>query len=221
MTAYRGNGGASTYGLPNIAARYDASVLSSITIATGVSQWNDLSGNNNNLLQATTTAQPSYAANTVTFNGTTDLMKTGAFTLVQPETVYAVFKQNTWVLNTYVWDGHTSNSGSLLQANTTPQLQAYAGSTIAFNGGLAVGSAGVVAVCYQGATISFIQVNLNSPLTGSSGAGNMNGFFLGSSASGTSFSSIGVNEVLIFNVAHTATQANQIISFLKGKWGIP
>lgn len=40
----------------------DASVFSSITIATGVSEWRDISGNNRHATQATTSLQPAYQA---------------------------------------------------------------------------------------------------------------------------------------------------------------
>jgi hypothetical protein len=45
----------------------DAADSSVVTIATGVSQWNDKSGNSNNLTQSTTGSQPTYASSLITF----------------------------------------------------------------------------------------------------------------------------------------------------------
>lgn len=64
---------------------YDASAASSITLnGSNVSQWNDLSGNNRHLTQATAIQQPGYQENAVggkavlTFDGTNQRMFTTA-----------------------------------------------------------------------------------------------------------------------------------------------
>jgi hypothetical protein len=44
---------------------YDAADLSTLSIATGVSQWNDKSGNGNHVVQATASAQPTLALNAI------------------------------------------------------------------------------------------------------------------------------------------------------------
>lgn len=57
-------------------AWYDANDASTITIATGVSQWNDKSGNARNLTQGTGGSQPTYDAvnKKVTFNGSSQYL---------------------------------------------------------------------------------------------------------------------------------------------------
>lgn len=56
---------------------YDASNSDSITLNSGnVSQWNDLSGNDNHLKQSSSTEQPSYTSNqSVDFDGMDDLIE--------------------------------------------------------------------------------------------------------------------------------------------------
>ena len=51
-----------------------------ITIATGVSQWDDQSGNGRHFAQATTTRQPAYNSGTgvITFDGTSDYLRLGS-----------------------------------------------------------------------------------------------------------------------------------------------
>jgi hypothetical protein len=59
---------------------YDAADASTITIATGVSQWNDKSGSANNAVQATGGSQPAYLTadqnglNVLSFNGSSSKM---------------------------------------------------------------------------------------------------------------------------------------------------
>ena len=67
--------------LPNLAWWLDAG--RGITIATGVSQWNDLSGNNRNATQPTAGSQPALTTNAiggfpaVTFDGASSYMLSG------------------------------------------------------------------------------------------------------------------------------------------------
>ena len=62
----------------------DASDSSLVTIATGVSQWNDKSGNERHAVQATTANQPSYQTavqnglNTIRFDGSNDFFTVGS-----------------------------------------------------------------------------------------------------------------------------------------------
>jgi hypothetical protein len=62
-------------------AWFDANDSGTITIATGVSQWNDKSGNGRHISQGTATNQPAYTANTlnsrhcVVFDGSNDSLQ--------------------------------------------------------------------------------------------------------------------------------------------------
>lgn len=76
---------------------FDATVSSSITIATGVSQWSDLSGNARHITQGTAAAQPANGGdiggrNAITFSpsGTIDQLEATGLTAVSTDTL-AVF----------------------------------------------------------------------------------------------------------------------------------
>jgi hypothetical protein len=90
--------GFSPKSISGLAAWYDASVSSSITIQTGVQKWADLSGNGRDLIQNVTNNQPAHGSvtlngkPTVTFDGSNDSLRTGAFTVSQPYTFIAVFR---------------------------------------------------------------------------------------------------------------------------------
>lgn len=66
---------------PNVSFWCDASDVSTITIATGVSQWRDKSGNNRHFTQATAANQPSYSGTGflgrpgITFDGVNDNLR--------------------------------------------------------------------------------------------------------------------------------------------------
>ena len=72
-----------------------------------VSSWGDKSGNGNDLVQATETNKPTWNSNGVLFDGVDNFMKAVAFTLIQPEFIYIVFKQVTWTSNARVFDGNS------------------------------------------------------------------------------------------------------------------
>ena len=61
--------------LANLYAWYDASDASTITLNGGnVEQWDDKSGNARHISQSTAGSRPSYASNTVSFDGTDDYL---------------------------------------------------------------------------------------------------------------------------------------------------
>lgn len=194
-----------------------------ITVSTGVSQWSDQSGNGRHLLQATGTAQPSLQSDgSILFDGVQQFLKCNSFTLIQPETVYVLFKMVTYTDPTKVFDGNTDNSGSLTMTGGTPNLQAFAGTSFGNNTGLATGTYGVVTTIFNGATpASLTQVNNNAAVTGSSGASTMGGFTMGrAGGSAVQFGAIQAKEVIIFSAAHDADTRARVIKYLNVVGGL-
>jgi hypothetical protein len=189
----------------------------------GVSQWDDSSGNGRHLLQGTDAARPAKNADgSVLFNGTTHFLKTNAFGYNQPNTIYLLFRQISWTLNDYVWDGNILNSMRVLQNAVTPNLAYDTGGAglIQMANGPTIGSYGVLAVVYNGATSSG-QVNQNAAATGNAGATNGGGFALGvrgDNAAG--FSNIEVKEVILFAAAHSADVRRKVIAYLMRLGGL-
>ena len=101
--------------LSNLEAWYRFNQGITVT-GSGVSQWDDASGNANHLLQAVDTNRPSKEADgSILFDGVDNYLKAVAFTLIQPETVYILLKQVTWVNQARFFDGDTMNSGIVRQ----------------------------------------------------------------------------------------------------------
>lgn len=188
---------------------------SGITVTgSGVSQWDDQSGNGNHLKQATDTNRPSKEADgSVLFDGVDNYLKADAFTLVQPETIYVLGKQVTWTSNDKLFDGNASNSGLVFQNGTTPDLQAFAGTISSASSDLTLDNYGVVITIFNGAS-SVFQVDNNTPITGNFGAANMGGFTLAAQGSNLNFSNIQIKEVIIYNTAHDAATRAQVIKYL-------
>lgn len=186
-----------------------------ITTDTGVSQWDDQSGNGNHLKQATGANQPALQGNgSILFDGLTHFLKADAFTLVQPETIYLLGKQVTWTNTDRIFDGNVINTGLIIQTGTTPNLAAYAGSFSGQSSDLVLDTYGIIAVVFNGAS-SVFQIDDNTPITGDFGAANMGGFTLGANGSSLQFGNIQVKEVLIYSEDHDAVTRAQVISFLQ------
>jgi hypothetical protein len=93
-------------------AWFDAQDQDTITeVAGDVSQWNDKSGNGRHLSQADSGKQPSYASDTITFNGLTDILVHGAaFMFANGESdVFVVLSGAAQEQKTIVGEGNDSN----------------------------------------------------------------------------------------------------------------
>ena len=185
-----------------------------ITVATGVSVWADQSGKSGrNLLQATGANQPALQSDgSILFDGIAHFLKTAAFTLNQPNTVYLRFRQVTWTNNDKITDG-VSGSSLIFQGGGSPQIFLNAGVVNNGDGNLAVNTYGSVAAVFNGAS-SVIQVNTNAPTSTNAGTNNAGGFTLGAASNGTAPGNIQVKEVIIYSAAHDATTRATIIAYL-------
>ena len=191
--------------------------------ANHVSVWGDKSGNGNDLLQATGASQPLYSTNGILFDGVNDFLKAAAFTLVQPEMIYIVFKQVTWSFSTRVFDGDSTNAMVLSQYQTTPslnmQVSGYSSSLSVKNTNLPVNTFGIARCLYDGVNSKFI-IDDTTPVTGSVSTLSAGGFSLGARGSNALHSNIEVKEVIIRKVADSATNEDLIYQYLSNKYGI-
>jgi len=186
-----------------------------------VSNWADQSGSGNDLVQAGADAlKPTWNANGVLFDGVATFMKAVAFTLVQPEFVYIVFKQVTWVNFDRIFQGETDSSSTLFQYPTTPSLLAHSGNITTADGNLPLNTYGIARVLFNGAS-STLQINSNTKITADFGSNNMGGFALGGRIDANDrYSNIEVKEVIIRNVADTTQDEGTIYNYLANKYGI-
>lgn len=161
-------------------------------------------------------------APSIYFDGVNDFLKTGAFTLNQPETVYLIGKQPTWTNGDKIFTGFstvTPNRGQLRQSGVTPTIAAFAGSSAPSNSGLALQTNAAITLVLNGA-ISAVRVNNAAASTGDAGAEGMNGLTLGADADGTLSGNVIISEILVYSSAHNTAQQNAIIGYLMAKYGI-
>lgn len=180
----------------------------------GVSQWDDVSGNGNHLLQGTDTNRPSKESDgSILFDGVDNFLKASGFTWTQPETIYILFKQITWTSGDRIFDGNALNTGVLFQTGTTPSLSSFAGAVLP-EVDLTIDEYGIVTTVFN-ATSSIIQLNNDTPITGNGGTADMSGFTLGANATPGQYGNIQVKEVIGYSGAHDAATRAQVIRYLQ------
>ncbi len=187
-----------------------------ITNASGCSVWYDYSGNQNPLLQATASLRPAIlSSGELLFNGTSHTMA-AAFTLVQPFTVYLLFRQVTWTSGDIILDGNTGTT-KVTQSSGTQGLVANAGSALSAGTAIGLGTNyGCLCTVFNG-TSSVYQSAGGGPsvtITGDAGAGNPGGITLGSDRSGTNPANIGVREMVVYSAAHDAITRLAMLRYL-------
>lgn len=181
---------------------------------SGVSQWDDQSGNGRHLKQGTDTNRPALQGDgTILFDGVDNFLKCDAFTLNQPETIYILGRQVTWTNGDCICEGNSNTTGRIVQNSATPQLNISAGNSVASNTDWTVNTYMAVVAVFNGASSS-LRVNNNAEVTGNAGAGNMGGFSLGANANPGGFSNIQVKEVIIYSAAHDAATRDAVIAYL-------
>jgi len=190
---------------------------------SGVSQWDDVSGNGNHLKQTTDNRRPAKQSDgSILFDAINDFLQADAFILTQPETIYLLVKQVTWDNGDAIFDGNTLNTGRLYQNGTTPTLSCYAGADGANTTDLALDTYGVITVVFDhDNSLNLLQVNSGTPSTDTAfGTADMGGFILGAVATPSNYSNIQIKEVLVYSAAHDAATRAKGIAYLSSVGGL-
>lgn len=153
------------------------------------------------------------------FDGAAHFMKTAAFTLNQPETVFLVGRQITWTSTDTLLDGDAVNTGAITQTTGTPQINLNAGSSVAGNTEMTLATRKVICAVFNGPSSS-LQVTTGTATTGNAGAGNMGGITLGAAGSNLLFSNIQAYELLAYSAALDAATRANVIRALMSKHGV-
>jgi hypothetical protein len=217
--------------LGNLFAWYDANSASSITIETGVRQWNDLSGNARNLSQTTTNNQPAYNSvtlngkPTITFDGTNDTLRTAAWTLNQPYHTFAVARfESVFTASSSIMTHNIggSRSGEMRYANSATLPSFFCGTAIAVSVEAGVREAfnGYDALA-NGVSSSFTAKSFST--TGNAGINNSNALSVASGggiASPGDWANLSIAEIIIYARALSSSETATVRNYLARKWGI-
>jgi hypothetical protein len=218
--------------IAGLEAWYAADVASSITIATGVQQWSDLSGKGRHLIQNTTNNQPlhnSVTLNgkpTVTFDGTNDSLRTASFTLNQPHSYFFAFRFESAAIGGRVLDAGTqgiARAGEFIRIDVN-NIWLFAGSILGFN----TFPAGAMEIFniwdaeFNGAS-SVVRYRKNvASSTGNAGSNNASRLTMGANGNTTAgeFGHVSVAEALVFSRVLAVTEADKIRSYLGKKYNL-
>jgi len=225
-----------TFPTSNLVARYDFSNPANYTLTSGVvSTLNDLSGNGRNLTQATASARPSILAaaqnglDVGNFDGTNDFLTRASFSLsMNACSIYSVFNLTVQNGDTIAFIG-TLSAGRLRSFwnNLTGDMSngLFNGSSSTVRSASQSGYNAWGLVNAASGTNPFTE-NFNGTIT--TGLGYTGSFTsittptIGLGGTSTSDScSVRIGEVLFYDTEHSTTDQNDIMSYLRLKWGTP
>jgi hypothetical protein len=226
-------GGFNPKRLSGLAAWYDASVLSSVTITSGfVSGWSDLSGGGLSLTQGTEANRPG----TGTLNGRQSVSFDGSNDFLANAGVPA-----GWLFGTFFVALAANSGGNLVTANvpsTTRRMSIgysavgnefrtesrnASNATTGRSGGERTGSAQVLAYTFDGSSTAALRVSGQSQSgpTTFGGSGD-DGITIGArvtSGSPTQTFNAEVGEFIIYNRVLSASEIGTVEQYLERKWG--
>lgn len=229
--------------LANCAAWFDASDAATLFDAdtgstpatTTVGRWANKGslGASADLVQATPGSRPSITAAALngrpvlTFDGTADFLRSGAFTLPQPFEYYMVFRFDSQVVvsNPRIFDAGAqpgTRAGEVYRqdANIMGVFSGSANTATVTSANFA--AFGLYTISFNG-TSSYIRYGggaIQSNLT--AGTNNGSRFTLGADSNATAglFSSISVAEIIVFSAALSAVDRARVERYLASKYGI-
>ena len=202
----------------------DATDSSTFTLnGSTVSAWNDKTGNGYNVIQATTSNQPTRGTNEVIFNGTNHILQyTGSIGISgNPYTAYVIYKAT--VIDVYLRGAVTcmdSTSGFSFEigqfdrwtpSSASTYLQFSSSSNITLMG-INSEPAGSVRQSLNGQAFSAGGAGWSAPASGSALA-------VGYSLAKAWYFGGSIYEFLLFSRTLTDTEHNQITGYLASKWG--
>jgi hypothetical protein len=226
--------GFSPKSIAGLAAWYDATVASSITLTSDfVSQWNDLSGGGFHLTQATEASRPGTATiggkTAIDFDGSNDFLFTTT-TLPDFGTVFDVHildaasvAYGIYHLNSTV-GGFSKRMGLIYSSVNEYRSQAVLSTTnIGVSGGTRTADARITSVTFTGsATAGRLDgATLSGTTTGTSG--NDPGVYVGiRSLSGSLALPLNgkIGELIVYNRVLSAAEISRIERYLASKWGV-
>jgi hypothetical protein len=191
--------------------------------ADALSTWGDLSGNGNNVVQATEANRPLYKTNiqnslpAVRFDGSNDRM-TVTFTLTQPCSYYVVFVKKATSTDRRIIDGVAGRCGLNIK-QTTQYLVADATTGLPNATGMVNGTTYIARGIFNGASSS-VALNNAAYTTGNAGVTNPGGITLAAFIDGTFNGQVDICEVCVYQGAVSSADETALLGYLNVKWAV-
>lgn len=217
--------------VPGYIGWWDAADVSSLTVGGGtVSQWNDKSGNGYHLTQATGGFQPAYSRtiNGITvleFDGSDDLMLGNCPRSDISSTTFVVALLDNFSAHRTLVTSHDDGGLQFRVAQTSGQLASIKeGIGTIGQQGNATATAGVAFAGAAIVTASDVTHNLNGTSETDAHAQTLTGgrtMRIGSRSNGVEDMDGLIGEIIIYDTALGSTDVNNVMAYLKAKWGTP
>jgi len=207
----------------------DASDSSTYTVATGVAEWRDKSGNGRTFTQSTANNQPLVSATQqngktlLEFDGTNDrLTATGNWLQVANCTLFAAFKRNAGTYGGIIASsGNSDNSPGILIDSSNPVIRGYSN----FSSGAAGSSttfhilSGTVT---NGASVAFTNGTQSDSdaVSGSLGSDQTTTAIGTYRTSAANYFNGLIGEILAFSRVLTVSERQSVERYLGKKWGV-
>lgn len=215
------SGFSSPAGLPGILHWYRAD--SGITIATGVSQWNDIIGSAH-LLQGTLALQPSYNATDAAYNNQPTIQAASAGPYLSVTATASTQAFAVWVVGEALTAGQvlasTGTGGTVpIVYNVGGNFRSNAGTDLA--SGVAATAKHAILAVFNGAS-SFIGVDnwLTGGVSGNAGAGNGTAIGVLAYSSGTFPTAGKIAELIISAGVPSASSIRSMARYMGPRYGI-
>jgi hypothetical protein len=209
----------------------DAADATTISIGTGVSQWNDKSGQGNNAIQAVAASQPAYVIggknglNTLAFDGSDDGME-GAWETLNQMTLFVVVDNNSGTFGrvfSHVEVGQSDDftAGTIPILRSSPTALASYSSVIAnFFNNTTYSNNYAIIVYERGALNTNLTVEATTSSTANLAIGTIDRYRIGFNApfSGAMFGEIA--EIIAYDSILSTDNKTAVETYLSNKWAI-
>jgi len=203
-----------------------------VTIATGVSQWNDQSGigdTNRNLVQAVGAKQPTVNATDAAYNNQTTLSFASASSqqldsagnwsaaLSQPYSIFLVGQDGG--AGFQGWASNTASSVAINYGNGSANMNMFAGSFLPSTLG-AVATPKMIGTIFNGASSAIYESARTAKATGAAGATALAQLTLGANPGAGIFLNGKLAECVVYSKVLSAAEIDQLCTYFTGRYAL-